>query len=72
MRLSFSASLARSVDDSASMALTRVARAMEMILRATSSCSKGSDGSTRKTSSGRSKVEAPDSLANMLVAKAKS
>ena len=59
---SFSEILERRTEDSDSSIETRVERAMEVILRATSSCSKGSEGSTCKTLSGRSKPELPDSL----------
>jgi len=59
MRLSLSAIWVRSVDSSDSRALTRVDRAMEVILRATSSWWKGSDGSTCIISSGRSKFALP-------------
>lgn len=62
MKSSFSSSLARRREDSDSRAETRVERAMEVILRATSSCWNGSDGKTCKTSSGRSKAEPPDSF----------
>lgn len=66
MRESFSASCARKAECSDSRSETRVEMAMEVILRATSSCSNGSDGSTCNTSSGRSKVlPAPGSLANI-------